>query len=151
MKTLYLAVTMIVILLLGTNVAQAQSKKSSIEGVWQLVHISSMMGDKIVGEFPAVNYTGSEIKIWTKTHWTVVGWFKQDTTLSDNYAGGTYKLDGNKYDENVVYHAYKPYVGKNIKMLLEIKNDTLTQIYPLDKNGNIFKLEYSIEKYIRIE
>ena len=151
MKTFLLKTLSLVLLLIWSNSIQSQNKKSSIEGVWQLVHISSMMGDKIVGEFPAVNYTGSEIKIWTKTHWTVVGWFKQDTTLSDNYAGGTYKLDGNKYDENVVYHAYKPYVGKNIKMLLEIKNDTLTQIYPLDKNGNIFKLEYSIEKYIRIE
>jgi hypothetical protein len=150
MKAFYLAVTMIVILLLGTNVAQAQGKKSSIEGAWQLVNAREIVGDKIVSELPK-NYTGSEIKIWTKTHWTVVGWFKQDTTLSDNYAGGTYKLEGNKYDENVVYHAYKPYVGKTIKMLLEIKNDTLTQIYPLDKNGNIIKLDYNIEKYIRLE
>jgi hypothetical protein len=150
MKTLYLTLTVVVLLLLGTNVAQAQDKKSSIEGAWQLVNVRSMAGDKIMSELP-VNYTGSEIKIWTKTHWVVVGWFKQDTTFSDNYGGGTYKLDGNKYDENIVYHAYKPYVGKSIKMLLEIKNDTLTQIYPLDKNGQIFKQDYSIEKYIRLE
>jgi hypothetical protein len=150
MKTLYLTLTVIVLLLLGTNVAQAQDKKSSIEGAWQLVNARSMVGDKIMSEFP-INYTGSELKIWTKTHWTFVSRYKQDSTFSDEFGGGTYKLDGNKYEENVVYHFYKPYIGKNLKMLLEIKNDTLTQIYPLDKNGNIFKLEYSIEKYIRIE
>ena len=150
MKTLYLTLTVIVLLLLGTNVAQAQDKKSSIEGAWQLVNSRSMVGDKIMSEFP-VNYTGSELKIWTKTHWTFVSRYKQDSTFSDLYAGGTYKLDGNKYDENVVYHAYKPYVGKNINMLLEIKNDTLTQSYFLDKNGQLFKLGYTIEKYIRLE
>jgi hypothetical protein len=151
MKTLYLTLTVFVLLLLGTNVGQAQSKKSSIEGTWQLVNVRSMMGDKIMSEFPAVNNTGSQIKIWTKTHWLTVGRYKQDSTFSDLYAGGTYKLEGNKYDENVVYHSEKPYVGKNLKMLLEIKNDTLTQSYFLDKNGQLFKLGYTIEKYIRLE
>ena len=150
MKTLYLTLTVAVLLLLGTNVAQAQDKKSSIEGAWQLVNARSMVGDKIMSEFPK-NYTGSEIKIWTKTHWTFVSRFKQDTTFSDDFGGGTYKLDGNKYDENVMYHSVKSYIGKNLKMLLEIKNDTLTQTYFLDKNGNVFKLGYSIEKYVRIE
>jgi hypothetical protein len=150
MKTLYLTLTVVVLLLLGTNVAQAQDKKSSIDGAWQLVNSRSMVGDKIMSEFP-VNYTGSELKIWTKTHWTFVSRFKQDSTFSDDFGGGTYKLDGNKYDENVVYHSVKTYVGKNLKMLLEIKNDTLTQSYFLDKNGQLFKLGYTIEKYIRLE
>jgi hypothetical protein len=132
MKTLYLTLTVIVLLLLGTNVAQAQDKKSSIEGAWQLVNVRSMVGDKIMSEFP-VNYTGSEIKIWTKTHWTFVGRLNKIQHSQTNYGGGTYKLDGNKYDENVVYHSDKPYVGKNLKMLLEIKNDTLTQSYFLIK------------------
>jgi len=56
MKTLYLTLTVIVLLLLGTNVAQAQDKKSSIEGAWQLVNVRSMAGDKIMSELP-VNYT----------------------------------------------------------------------------------------------
>ena len=150
MKTFLLKTLSLVLLLIWSNSIQAQNKKSSIEGVWQLVNSRSMVGDKIMSEFP-VNYTGSELKIWTKTHWTFVSRYKQDSTFSDEFGGGTYKLDGNKYEENVVYHFYKPYIGKNLKMLLEIKNDTLTQNYPLDKNGNIFKLEYSIEKYIRIE
>jgi opacity protein-like surface antigen len=150
MKKLYLTLTVIVLLLLSTYAAQAQSKKSSIEGAWQLVNVRSMVGDKIMSEFP-VNYTGSQIKIWTKTHWTFVSRYKQDSTFSDEFGGGTYKLDGNKYEENVVYHFYKPYIGKILKMLLEIKNDTLTQTFPLDKNGQIFKLDYSIEKYIRLE
>jgi len=150
MKTFLLKTLSLVLLLIWSNSIQAQNKKSSIEGVWQLVNSRSMVGDKIMSEFP-VNYTGSELKIWTKTHWTFVSRYKQDSTFSDEFGGGTYKLDGNKYEENVVYHFYKPYIGKNLKMLLEIKNDTLTQIYPLDKNGNIFKLQYSIEKYVRIE
>ena len=61
MKTLYLAVTMIVILLLGTNVAQAQDKKSSIEGAWQLVNARSMVGDKIMSEFPK-NYNSNGVQ-----------------------------------------------------------------------------------------
>ena len=150
MKTFLLKTLSLVLLLIWSNSIQAQNKKSSIEGVWQLVNSRSMVGDKIMSEFP-VNYTGSELKIWTKTHWTFVSRFKQDSTFSDDFGGGTYKLDGNKYDENVVYHSVKTYVGKNLKMLLEIKNDTLTQSYFLDKNGQLFKLGYTIEKYIRLE
>lgn len=64
--------------------------------------------------------------------------------------GGTYTLEGNKYMENVIYHANKEYVGTKVRLLLEIRNDTLTQSYPADENWKL-SVKYSIEKYVRVK
>jgi len=52
--------------------------------------------------------------------------------------------------ENVIYHANKEYVGTKVRLLLEIRNDTLTQSYPADENWKLSE-KYSIEKYVRVK
>jgi len=46
---------------------------------------------------------------------------------------------------------HKPWEGKTIKMTSELKNDTITQTYPVDEKGEIDKNGATIEKYIRIK
>jgi len=90
------------------------------------------------------------IKIWPGSHFMSVGRVKTDTTDWDLYGSGTFKLEGNKYEENVKVLFYKEWEGKTIKMLLEIKNDSLAQTFPVDEKGKMEKEYANIEKYVRI-
>jgi hypothetical protein len=107
-------------------------------------------GDSLQYEFPGSG-AGSDIKMWTANHFPAVGQFQVDTTLMDPGVDGTYKLEGNKYEENIIYHTFKNNVGQKVKMILELRNDTLIQTFPVDDNGQIDKSNYSIEKYIRLD
>lgn len=120
------------------------------QGAWQLVQSQREINDSIVNMFP-VKYSGSDIKMWSEKNFLIVGRFKIDTTFIDNYVGGTYKLEGNRYEESILYHVNKKAVGQTVKMLLELKNDTLIQTYPVDDNGQLIKDGYYIEKYTRLK
>jgi hypothetical protein len=127
-----------------------QPAKSPIEGSWQLVSGKWMDGDSLLGEFPG-KFTVSDIKMWSKGHFLFVGQFKSDTTIMDNYGGGTYKIEGNQYEETLQFHVWKSAVGTTVKMLVEIKNDTLIQTWPVGANGQVDKNNFSQEKYIRLD
>ena len=124
----------------------AKEEKSPIEGTWEIVYFSS---PELPQTFPA-QVQGSQIKIFTKEHFVFAGQFNLDTVWQDNYGWGTYTLDGNKYSENVVLHASKPTMGQTVRILVEVRNDTLTQSYPTDENWNLPE-KYSIEKYVRVK
>jgi hypothetical protein len=146
MKVKSIFYVMMLIIIAGCT----QQKSKLPQGAWQLVYMKSISGDTVQYEFPG-NVTGSDIKMWSENHFLAVGRFQEDTTFMDLGVGGTYKLEGNRYEENVQYHTFKNSVGQNIKMLLELRNDTLIQTWPVDENGQIDKLNYSVEKYIRLD
>jgi len=128
----------------------ASPKSSPIEGAWKLVHVKWVTGDSIASEFPGT-LTGSDMKMWSRGHFAFVGRFKSDTTFTDNYGGGRYRLDGNRYEEIIQYHSYASMVGDTVKMLLEVRNDTLIQVWPVGADGKIDKKTYAEEKYIRLD
>jgi len=139
----------LMVLIIISSCSSKEIKLSEV-GAWQLYYSKSVSADTIV--FEVVGYvTGTDIKVWSGKNFISVGHFKIDTTYQDNYVGGTYKLSGNQYEENILYHVDKKYVGKTIKMILEIKGDTLTQTWPTDQNGQIDKSNYRIEKYVKIK
>lgn len=141
MKKFYFLLIVAVIILGGST----QQKSPNIEGAWKLV--ASMYSDSNkIYEIPTGNW--SQMKMWTKDHWAFVGISKQDTATFNNYGGGSYTLKGNRYDETIVYHSGKNLIGQTIKMVIEIKKDTLIQTYPVDDKGKI-EASYSIEKYVR--
>ena len=144
-KTIFL--TLIIALIIG-GCTQQVSKLP--QGAWQYVQSQRVINDSVVNMFP-VKYSGSDIKMWSEKHFLVVGRFKIDTTFMDNYVGGTYKLEGNRYEESILYHVNKNAVGLKVKMLLELKNDTLIQTFPVDDKGIPVKGGYYIEKYIRLK
>jgi hypothetical protein len=130
--------------------AYCQKKSPNIEGAWKLVQYQTINGNSVINEFPGKSVKDNT-KIWTDTHFMAVGRSKTDTTVSDMYALGTYTLVGNRYEENVKILFYKPWEGKTIKMLLDLRNDTLIQTYPVDDNGKMDKEWAWIEKYVRIK
>jgi len=128
----------------------APKKTIPMEGAWQVVSWEHMAGDSLMWKFPG-SFTGSEIKIWSKSHFNFAGRYKTDTAFVDNCGGGTYKLDGNHYEESILYFPDQKVVGTTIRLLLEIRNDTLIQTWPLDENWQIIKSEYNIQKLTRAE
>jgi len=122
---------------------QQQVAKSPLDGAWEVVSAKQMHGDTVIMQVNK-DINGSELKIWSGNYYNYVGkWSLNDSTV-DNYGGGTFKLEGNKYEENPIYPAPNTH-----KMLLEIKNDTITQTWPVDDNGVVNKSNYSIEKFAR--
>lgn len=128
-----------------------QKKKPSIEGMWKLIYgkwHEWNPGDTMIYQFPG-NMDIYHIKIFSKNNFTFVGHFSLDTIIHDNYGGGTYTLNGDRYEENVLY-AGKAIFNRKIRMIQEIIKDTLIQKWPADEKWKLAD-DYSIEKYIRLK
>ena len=90
--------------------------------------------------------------MWSEKNFMFVGRWQQDSVTIDNYGFGTYILNGNEYEETVMYHFMKEYQDQKIKMTLELKNDTLVQVYhPVDSTGKSIENISSVEKYVRLK
>jgi len=146
MKKAFPAILIISIILAGCT----QGKKSPMDGAWKLAYEYEVTDGRSTVIFPGVSQ-GSEIKLWSGNQFALVGVFLQDSTFTDNYGGGTFSIEGTSYKEMVEYHSAKEYLGQTVNLYLEIKNDTLTQIWPVDENGAPVKSHHYMEKWIRME
>ncbi len=146
MKTRILFCLLIVMILPGCT----SKKTSPMEGAWQVVSWERTAGDSLMWKFPG-SFTGSEIKIWSEGYYSFAGRYKTDTAFVDNCGGGTYRIEGNHYEENVLYFPDQKVVGTTLRLLLEIHNDTLTQTWPVDENWQVIKSEYNIQKLKRLD
>ncbi len=145
-KTIYLS--LVIFLIVGSC---TREERLPIEGTWQLVQTQSVTNGKIVTDYPGT-LVGSEFKSWSEKNFLFVGRWKEDSITTDNYGFGTYTLDGNKYSETILIHFNRPYEGKTIEMELDLRNDTIFQIYHrLDSTGKPDKNVYSVEKYVRLK
>ncbi len=142
-----LLIYLIILILMGSC---TQEKVSPMEGAWKLAYEYEISGDSTKLLFPGTS-KGSEIKMWTGDRWALVGVFIQDSMLTDNFGGGKFTLEDTNYQEIVDYHSAKEYLGQTVKLFLEIKHDTLTQIWPVDDKGEIIKSHYYMEKWVRME
>jgi hypothetical protein len=144
-KTLLLS--LIIPMLLGSC---TQEKISPMEGAWKLAYEYEYFEDNSTLIFPGTSQ-GSEIKTWSGDRWALVGVFIEDSTVTDNFGGGKFTLEGTNYQEIVEFHSAPEYLGQTVKLFLEIKNDTLIQIWPVDEDGEIIKSHYYMEKWVRME
>lgn len=138
-------------LLISLVISSCTQQKSKFpQGAWQLVQIQRVANDSVINLFPD-KYYGSDIKMWSEKHFLSVGRIKIDTAFIDNYVGGTYTIEGNRYEEDLLYFPNQSQVGQKVKALLELKNDTLIQTYPVDDGGQPVKSGYYIEKYFKLK
>jgi hypothetical protein len=137
--------SLVIALIIGSC---TQEKKSPIEGTWKMVYAQSRSMEET---FPA-QVQAEQIKTWSKEHFTFVGHYKlpTDTIFRDNYGWGTYTLNGNKFEEHIMLHASKSNIGQTIRMLMDVRNDTLIQRWPADENWNLPE-KFSMEKYVRLK
>lgn len=127
----------------------APQRSSPIEGAWKAVHSISVKGDSLT-ELPG-KWTGTQLKMWSKGHFSFVGRFNIDTTVVHSYGGGRYTLEGNRYAEIIEYHITPSRVGTTVNMLMEVRGDTLTQTWPAGDDGQIDKTNYRAETYVRLD
>jgi hypothetical protein len=139
---------LVIFLIIGS--CTKQEVKSPYEGTWKVVSWVSMEGDSLAWKFPG-NYTGSEISIIAKNHIMWTGRYQKDTIFIDNWGSGTYTLDGNRLEHAYLYCVDKSMVGTKRKLLVEIKNDTMTYSWPCDENWQIIKDKHYIQKLVKAE
>lgn len=59
-------------------------------------------------------------------------------------------MDESCTQEIVKLHSNEPKIGTTVRILIEVKNDTLTQCWHVDENLD-HPQEYSVEKYFRMK
>jgi hypothetical protein len=89
--------------------------------------------------------------MWAGNRWSLVGVFLEDSIMTDNYAGGTFTLEGTDYREMVEFHSATEYLGQTVQLFLEVRNDTLIQFWPVDENGVPDPAHHYMEKWVRME
>jgi hypothetical protein len=115
-----------------------QEKKSPIEGACQMIYADWPGADVT---FPA-QIEGSQFKICSAGYVSFVGNFKQDTIVVDNYGLGKYTCEEKTLEEKFIYFVDKSSIGKPVRLLIDIHNDTLVQKWPADENWKLAE-EYS--------
>lgn len=146
MKTLISIGCIVLFLFSGCN----QEESSPIEGVWKVVAWERFDGDSVIWSMPG-NLQGEEILIFAREHYNWVGRYKLDTAYIDNFGGGTYTLDGNKLEVNLIYYGNPDRAGTTIRLLWDYQNDTVVQTWPCDENWELEQGPVSIQKWVRIE
>jgi len=139
---------LIISLIIGS--CARQELKSPNEGVWKILSWEHFTGDTLAWKMPG-DYTGSEMKIASKSNFLWVGRYKKDTTFIDNYGGGTYKIEGIRLEQEILYAGEQSWIGTKARLLWSVKNDTAKQTWPCDENWQINKSDYGIQKWVRVE
>lgn len=123
-----------------------------LRGAWLLVNIKSVTGGKVEFEIPG-NVTGSQVKIWSDEYFTATGKFHFNDNDSDlnNFAGGSYKLKGDHYQETIIYHMSPALVGSQVNMTMELKGDSLIQTWPIAEDNKIDWENYRQETYVKLD
>ena len=121
-----------------------------LQGTWQLVG-----GWWFDNNGEKVGFAGKDLfnalKVWSDKYFTCVGRYKVGDKDMDSFVGGLYSLNGKRYSEDIQYHVNKSAVGQKVNMSMEMKGDTLIQIWPADDMGNVDKNKSNCEKYVRIK
>lgn len=140
----------VTILFLGFSCGCNTMEQSPIVGTWQLDYAKSIARDTLYFEAPGT-VSVDQIKMWSENYFIFVGHYELDTSILDGGGGGTYTLEGNRYEEFIQYYTTGNAVGTTVKMILEIRNDTLIQTWPVDEYGEVDSANYRIERYIRLD
>jgi len=141
------AVLIMIVMLIGSCAVEEVDEKSPLEGAWELVYAYFRSYDLT---FPS-QVQGGGTKLWTKEHFAFVSrYILDDEDTTDAYGWGTYEINGDRYKEHIELHSADGYHGTTARILLEIRNDTLIQKYPVDENWMLPE-EYNLEKWIRLE
>lgn len=134
---------MIILFVSGCCVTE---ERSPIEGAWKWVYADYSMDNQA----NPVQEEGDIIKFWTGGHFSFIGQLKSGSTIEDRYGWGTYELNGDRYIENITFHYEDAYMGESVRMIMNIRNDTLIQQWPVDENWMLPEI-FNTEKYVRRE
>ncbi len=131
-------------------VYQTRSQEIAIVGTWKQVSM-----EIIENGHSTTNVTnsgnGEQLKSWSKDYFLFAGKSINLNQVSRSFGNGTYSLVGNHYTEDINVHVSPAYEGIKLKLHLEIKGDTLIQIFPVKYDWTYDKANCWIEKFVRVE
>jgi len=145
---LVLFIPMTLLLLQAFALFSCKSDQTKINGTYRFVseeYITNGKGSKVI-----YDKTNSGLKTWSDKY---VLWVNSSTRGQGGgeLGGGTYKLDGNHYTENFQHHASISFRGVSMNTHLEMKGDTVIQIWPCDQSFNYDKNNCVVHKYVRVD
>ena len=131
--------------------ANAQIKKSDLQGAWKLVAALEIQNG-ITGNFVGKYATMNETKIWSGNVVMFVSQYKGRKEQSEDYGSGTWKLNGNNYEESYTISSFKESLeNKTVRPKLEIKGDTLVQTFFLNEKFDPASDTLYVWKYLKIK
>ncbi|WP_336664526.1 hypothetical protein [Elizabethkingia meningoseptica] len=119
------------LLLCAFSCQQKQStvKNDVLDGTYRLVNTETIKGKDTTHTM--IDSAKTEmIKMFNNTHFAFLNHDKskgKDSLVSYSSGGGTYKLKGNQYTENLEYCTYREWEGREFHFTLEKRADTLIQ------------------------
>ena len=142
--------SLLILFLFFLFVYQSQSQDFSIVGTWKQVSFKSISNGITVSKVTNSG-TGEQLKSWSKERFLFAGKTIDNNNVSYSFGNGNYSLHGNHYTENIKVHVSPSYEGKNLKLYMELKGDTLTQIFPVKDDWSYDKKNCWIEKFIKVD
>jgi hypothetical protein len=145
---LVLFVPITLLLLQAFVLISCKSEQTKINGTYRFVseeYITNGIGSKVL-----YDKDNGGLKTWSDKY---VLWVNSSSRGDGGgeLGGGTYQLNGNHYTENFQHHASISFRGVSLKMHLEMKGDTVVQIWPCDQSFNYDKNNCVVHKYVRVD
>ena len=129
---------------------QTRSQEISIAGTWKQVCMEIIENGRSTTNVTN-SRNGEQLKSWSKEYFLFAGKTINHNEVSRSFGNGTYSLVGNNYTEDINVHVSPNYEGIKLKLHLEIKGDTLIQIFPVKYDWTYDKSNCWIEKFVRVE
>lgn len=126
-----------------------KTEKPKINGTYKIVYEEVVRNGK--STFDIKNDKNSGLKTWSDKYFMFVSSRVAGSQISNTFGGGTYELSGNEYTEQCDYHVAPNYRGITLKLHLEMKGDTVIQIFPCDDSHYYDKDNCVIQKYVRVD
>lgn len=124
-------------------------EKPKLNGTYKIVYEEVVRNGK--STFNIKNDNNSGLKTWSDKYFMFVSSSVVGSQISHSFGGGTYELSGNEYTEQCDYHVAPNFRGITLKLYLEMKGDTVIQIYPCDDSHYYDKNNCVIQKYVRVD
>jgi len=145
---LLLFIPVILLLLQAFAFSSCKTDQTKINGTYRFVSEEVINNGK--GNVVVYDKQNSGLKTWSDKY---VLWVNSSPRGQGGgeLGGGTYKLSGNHYTENFQHHASASFRGVSMNTYLEMKGDTVIQIWPCDADFNYDKNNCVIHKYVRVD
>jgi len=128
----------------------SQSQDFSIVGTWKQVSFKVIQNGHMMSKVTNSG-NGEQLKSWSKERFLFAGKTIDNNNASYSFGNGNYTLHGNHYIETIKVHVSPSYEGKILKLYMELKGDTLTQIFPVNNDWSYDKENCWIEKFIKVK
>jgi hypothetical protein len=126
-----------------------KTEKTKLNGTYRIVSEEVINNGK--STFSIKDDKNNGLKTWSDKYFLFVNTNTKGSQPQSSFGAGTFELSGNEYTENIQHHVSPTFRGISLKLVLEMKGDTVIQIYPCDDSFYYDKNNCVIQKYVRVD